>query len=190
VLDRVRGRRAADVELAALQALERAQPRSRLDIGMYPDRRHAVPLQKVGERLGRALGEARDEAALAAPPPRLHLVEQVVLVPAERPRVDDVHLRVEDAGGAHHKLAQPRLRPAHAAHLVARRRRDEHRLRHARPELVARQRPVVERRGQPEAMRDERRLARAVAREHGADLRHGDVALVDEEQPVGRHIVE
>ena len=44
--------------------------------------------------------------------------------------------------------------------------------------------PVVQRGGQPEAVLHERLLARAVALVHAADLRHGLVGLVDEEQEV------
>ena len=63
-------------------------------------------------------------------------------------------------------------------------------LRHQLEELVEAQRPVVERRRQPEAVLDERLLARAVALVHAADLRHRLVRLVDEEQEVVREVVE
>ena len=72
----------------------------------------------------------------------------------------------------------------------ARRRRDEHELRHLREELVEAERPVVERRREAEAEVDERLLARAVALVHAADLRHGLVRLVDEDDEVGREVVE
>ena len=68
--------------------------------------------------------------------------------------------------------------------------RDEHELRHLVEELVEAQRPVVERRRQPEAEVDERLLARAVALVHAADLRDGLVRLVDEDDVVGREVVE
>ena len=72
----------------------------------------------------------------------------------------------------------------------ARRRRDEHHLRHLREELVEAQRPVVERRRQPEAEVDERLLPRPVALVHAADLRHRLVRLVDEDDVVLREVVE
>ena len=72
----------------------------------------------------------------------------------------------------------------------ARRRRHEHELRHLAEELVEAQRPVVERGRQPEAVLDERLLARAVALVHAADLRNGLVRLVDEDDEVGREEVE
>ena len=56
-------------------------------------------------------------------------------------------------------------------------------------ELVEGLRPVVERARQPEAVLHERRLARAVALEHAADLRHGLVRLVDEaDEVVGEEV--
>ncbi len=80
---------------------------------------------------------------------------------------------------------------ARVAQLVrAGRRRDEHRLPDLCEELVEAQRPVVERRRQPEAEVDERLLARAVALVHATDLGHGLVRLVDEADEVGREVVE
>ena len=70
------------------------------------------------------------------------------------------------------------------------RRRDEHELRHLAEELVEAERPVVERRREPEAVVDERLLARAVALVHAADLRHGLVRLVDEDDEVVGEVVD
>ncbi len=70
------------------------------------------------------------------------------------------------------------------------RRRDERRLRaHGVPFLEA-QRAIVHARGQAEAVLGQRRLAPVVAAEHGADLRHGDVALVDEHERVVGQVLE
>ena len=63
-------------------------------------------------------------------------------------------------------------------------------LRGDRHELVERLRAVVHRAGQPEAVVDERLLARAVALEHAADLRHGLVRLVDEAEEVVGEVVD
>ncbi len=70
------------------------------------------------------------------------------------------------------------------------RRRHEHELRDLPQELVEAQRPVVERRRQPEAVLDERLLARAIALVHTADLRHRLVRLVHEDEEVVREVVE
>ena len=53
-----------------------------------------------------------------------------------------------------------------------------------------RERPVVERRRQAEAVVDQVLLARAVAAVHAAELRDGHVALVDDHQRVRRQIVD
>ncbi len=52
------------------------------------------------------------------------------------------------------------------------------------------QRPVVERGREPEAELDQSPLARSVAAVHPAELRDGDVALVDEHQVVVREIIQ
>ena len=63
-------------------------------------------------------------------------------------------------------------------------------LRHALLELVEAQRAVVEGRWQAEAVVDEGDLARAVALVHAADLRHRDVALVDDAEHVLGEVVD
>ena len=57
-------------------------------------------------------------------------------------------------------------------------------------ELLPAQRPVVHRAGQPEAVVDEVALAGHVAFVHAADLRDGDVRLVDDDEVVLREVVE
>ncbi len=130
------------------------------------------------------LRQRRHERALAATDALLHLVEQVVDLAPRRPHVDH---RVEQPRRADHLFDDLRA----VRQLVGpRRRRDEDDLVQVRLELLEVQRPVVERRGQPEAEVDERRLAGEVAVVHAAHLRHGDVRLVDEHQEVVREVVE
>src|SRR4029450_7505978 len=57
-------------------------------------------------------------------------------------------------------------------------------------ELIERQRAIIEGGGQPESVLDERFLARPISVVHAADLRHRDVALVDDDQRVLRQIVD
>ena len=59
-----------------------------------------------------------------------------------------------------------------------------------RLELLERQRPVVERRRQPEPEVDQDLLARPVVLVHADDLRDRHVRLVDDQQPVRREVVE
>ena len=71
-----------------------------------------------------------------------------------------------------------------------RRRRQVHRLPDPVGELLPGQRPVVDRRRQPEPEVDQVALAGHVALVHAADLRHGDVRLVDDHQEVFGEVVE
>ena len=82
--------------------------------------------------------------------------------------------------------ASPRL----AKLPFSRRRGDVDRLVHTRHELVEVERPVVERRRQPEPELDQRLLPRAVAAVHAADLRYRDVTLVDHEEAVVGEVIE
>ena len=115
---------------------------------------------------------------------RVDLRQHVVDLRAGRPNLD---VGIDETRRAHdllHGLVRVRV-------LVrARRRRDEDRLRRDLLVLVERQRPIVERRRQAEAVLDERFLARAIAFVHAADLRNRHVALVDEQQRVVRQVVE
>ena len=104
------------------------------------------------------------------------LRQQVVDLRRRRPHRQH---RIDEAGRPHELLDHlSRVR----ALVVGGRGRHEDRLRQQALELVEAQRPVVERRRQPEAVVDEVLLARAVALVHAADLRDRDVRLVDEHQ--------
>ena len=116
---------------------------------------------------------------------RAQLADEVVDLGARRA---DLDRRIDQPGRADHLLDE------HAAGLVelpaGRRRRHRDRLRpHGVPFLEA-QRPVVHAGRQAEAVFGERRLAAEVAAIHAAELRHGDVALVDEHQRVVGHVFE
>ena len=83
----------------------------------------------------------------------------------------------------------PRYHPGALQLVGPRRRGDVEGLRDETGELREGERPVVEGRGQAEAVLDERLLARAVARVHAADLRRGHVRLVEDDQRVLREVV-
>ena len=57
-------------------------------------------------------------------------------------------------------------------------------------ELFKRQRTVIQRAGQPEAMRHQHLFARTVAVIHAVQLRIGLVALVDEHDRIVRQVIE
>ena len=94
------------------------------------------------------------------------------------PRRGDFDLRVQQAGGPDHLLDH--LAAGLAQFVGPRRGRDEDHLVEPLLPFLEPQRPVVQRAGQAEAVLDQRHLAAVVAGVHAADLRHGDVRLVDE----------
>ena len=96
--------------------------------------------------------------------------------------------RIDQPGRPHHLLDD--LRPDARARTppASPRRRSSARI--MRLELIEAQRPVVERRRQPEAVVHQVLLARAVAAIHAADLRDRDVALVDDHERIVRQIVD
>ena len=112
------------------------------------------------------------------------LLDQVVDLALGRPHLDD-------------RIEQPR-RPDDLFHDLAgmlalvecRRGADVDRLRDVVVKLLKGQRPVVKRAGQAEAIVDQHFLARPVAVVHAAHLRQRHVALVHDQQPVGREVVE
>ena len=92
----------------------------------------------------------------------------------------DFHRRIDEAGRADHLLGEDAAR---ALHLPGPwRRRDIDRLRPHRVPFLEFERAVVDAGGQAEAIFGQRRLAAIVAAIHAADLRHGDVAFVDEDE--------
>src|SRR5262245_43815048 len=173
------------VEGAEPQVADDLDALQRVDVGMHVAHADALLVQVLGEILGHALSQHGDQSAIAALRHLADLAYQVVDLGARRP---DVDRRVDEAGGPDHLLGKdaPRLLQLPAA----RRRRDGQRLRpHGVPFLEA-QRPVVHAGGQAEAVFGERRLAAEVAAVHAAELRNGDVALVDEHQGVVGHVLE
>jgi hypothetical protein len=100
----------------------------------------------------------------------------------------DLHRRVDQAGGADDLFGED---AAGALHLPgAGRGGDVHGLRAHRLPLLEAKRAVVDGRRQAEAELGQRRLAVEVAAEHAADLRHGDVAFVDEHEAVVGQVFE
>jgi hypothetical protein len=100
----------------------------------------------------------------------------------------DLDRRVDQAGGADDLLGEDAAGLLHLPR--AGRGRDGDRLRAHRVPLLEAQRAVVDAGRQAEAVFGQRRLAAEVAAIHAADLRHGDVAFVDEEQRVVGQIFE
>ena len=139
----------------------------------------------AAEVLGHPFGEGGDEHPFAARDDGSDLGQQIV---------DLV------GGGLHYNLGVEQ--PCRANELLhelalgllvlvgAGGRRHEDYLPDALLELLEGERTVVERRGQPETKIHQRLFARTITVEHAANLRHGDVGLVDDAQEVVRKVVE
>ena len=170
------------VEVAEPQAAQDLDPLDRVDVAVQVAHPHAGLLQVVGEVLGHALGERGDQHPLALlARPLTDLAEQVVDLALDRADLDH---RIDQAGGPDDLLDHDALESCSSYSPGVADTRDHPR--HQRHELVEAERPVVERRRQPEAVLDQRLLAGAIAVEHPADLRQRHVRLVDHDEEVGR----
>ena len=172
------------VELAQPQVAQDLDALQRVDLRVQVA--HADPHldQVVGEVLGHLLRERGDEDALVALGPLADLLDQVVDLALRRPDLDLGSIRpVGRTICSTTRFGLPQL-------VGARRRGHEHDLVHALGELVEPQRAVVDGARQPEAVLDQRRLARHVALVHAVELRHGHVGLVDHHEVVVGEVVE
>ncbi|KFC70003.1 hypothetical protein FG93_03018 [Bosea sp. LC85] len=174
-----------DVEGAEAKIAQDLDALDRVDVGVHVAHTDAVLVQILGQILGHALGQHGDEAAVALLGDLLDLVEQVgdlVFGGA------DLDRWVDQPGRANDLLGENAARAVHFP--AAGRGGDMHRLRAHRVPFLEAQWPVVHAGGQAEAIFGQRRLAAEVAPVHAADLRHGDVALIGEDQSVVRQVFE
>src|SRR3954452_25279307 len=172
------------VVLAELQLADDLDALERVDLRVEVPDLEAHLEEVVRQVLRHLLRERRDERALVALHARADLLHQVVDLVARLAHVD---LGVHDPGRADDLLDDARgvlalVRAGRGRHI------DE--LRRDVEDLLEGLRAVVHRARQPEAVVHERLLARAVALVHAADLRHGLVRLVDEEDEVLREVVD
>src|SRR5690606_37933483 len=114
-----------------------------------------------------------------------HLVDDAVHL--IRGRVHE-YLRIEQPGRAVHLFDHRALAALQLQ--LPRRGRYAHRLPHPFPELPEVQRPIIQRRRQPESEIYQRELARPIAAIHAAYLRHGHVTLVDYQEEILRKVIE
>ena len=167
------------------ELLEQLDAADRVDLAVQVADPDPEVQQVVGEVFAHFLGERGDEHPLVLLGPDPDLVDQVVDLALGRLHHD---LGVHQPGRADDLLDDV---VAHPGQLVrARGRGQVDGLAGALEELLPAQRPVVHRARQPEAVVDQGPLARGVALEHRADLRDGDVRLVQHQQEVLREVVE
>ena len=173
------------VEGAQAQIADDLDALQGLDVGVHVAHADALLVHILGQVLGHAFGQHCDQRAVALARHLAHLVDEVVHLGAGRAHFGD---RIDEASGADHLLGEG------AAGLLqlpaAGRGRDVRGLRPHGVPLLEAQRAVVHAGGQAEAVLGEGGLAPVVAAEHAADLRHRDVALVDEHQRVVGEILE
>ena len=156
-----------------------------VDVRMHVAHAHAVLMQIFGEILGHALGQHGDEGA---EPLQRHLADFAQHIVHLRAGGADLHGRVDEARGADDLLHEDAARALHLP--FAGGGGDMYGLRpHGLPFLEA-QGAIVEAGGQAEAIFGQRRLAPEIAFVHGADLRHGHMGLVREDQRIVGQIFE
>ena len=173
------------VEHAQTQVADDLDALQRVDVGVQVAHLHAVLGEIVGQVLGHALGQRGDQHARRRAATARHSASRSSTWRSTGP---DFGHRVDQAGRTDHLLGE---HAAGAFHLPrAGRGGDEDRLRPEAFPLLELQRPVVDAGGQAEAEFGQHRLAGEVAAIHAAELRHGDVALIDDQQRVLRQVFE
>ena len=145
---------------------------------------HACFRQEIGEILRHFLRECRDEDALVDLLPLMDLAQEVIHLSFDGTHFDG---RIQEPRRADDLLGQICL---HAHFIRPRRRRDVDDLIDALGEFVKRQRTVVQRRRQAEAIVDERAFSRLVAIVHRAQLRYRHMRLIDHDEEIFREVVQ
>ena len=173
------------VEDAPPQVSDDLDPLQRLDVGVEVAGPHAELEEVARQVLGHPLGQRRDERPLPPRRPLADTSEEIVDLPLHGLHLDAGVDEARRADDLLHDLASRLLKLVRG-----RRRRHVESLSDALEPLLELQRPVVEGRGEAEAVLDERLLAGPVAVVHGSHLRERLVALVDDRQVVGREVVE
>ena len=172
------------VELALAEASEDRHALKRVDAAVQVLHAQARLVQVGGEVLGGTFRERGNEHAVALLGHGADLGHEVVDLSLERTYLD---LGVEEARGADHLFGDD---GRHVVLIIARRGAREHNLVDLALELLEAERAVVLRARQAEAVVHELLLARLVAVEHRAELRHGHVGLVDDREEIVGEVVE
>ena len=167
------------IKAAAAQVADDFDALQRVHIRMQIAHANAGLGHVFGQILGHALGQHRHQNAAALQGHLPHLGQQVIHLALHRA---DVTNGVHQPGGADHLLGED---AAGALHLPgAGGGGDEDGLRPEGIPFLKAQRAIVDAARQAETMLDQGGLAGKVAAEHAADLRHGDVAFIDDQQGI------
>ena len=179
-------------EIDAHQHIEHTKPQitnnfgsfDSADIRMQIPHSNTVLSEIVRQILGHSLGQGRDQNAFfdGYPPPDLG--QHIINLGPGWPHLDS---RIHEPGRPNQLFDRfVGMRTL----IITRCCRHIYGLRRNQFEFVEAQRPVIQRRGQPEAVFDKGFLARPVATVHTAELRYGDMAFVDNQECVVRHVIE
>ena len=173
------------VEQAVLEVLDDLHAFGRVDVGVDVAAADAGPGEIAVELLGHALGQRGDQDALVALGPYADFLHQVVDLVLGRA---DLNGRVQQAGRADNLLDDKAFRFFEL--IVGRCGGDVDALAGDGLEFVESEGTVIGRGGQAEAVFDQGLLAGVVPAEHGADLRQGDVGLVDDGDEIVGEVVD
>ena len=157
----------------------------RLDVGVHVADLDARLVHELGQILRHPLGQRGDERSVACLRGLAAFLDAILHLVLDRA---DLDRRVDQPGGADHLLGEDAAGPLHLPR--AGRGRDAKGLRAHRVPFVEAERAVVDAARQAEAVFGQRDLAAVVPARHRADLRHGLVALVDEQQRVFGQVLE
>src|SRR5690606_26996501 len=173
------------VERAQAEIADDLDTLQRIDVRVHIADADALLVQVFGEILGHALGEHGDERAVAALGSLADLAQHVVNLRLGGANLDR---RIDKASWANDLLGKDAAGFLHLP--IAGGGRNGHGLRTHGVPLLKTERTVVHAGRQPEAVFGQRRLTTEVAPVHAPNLRHGDVAFVDEDDGVVRHVFE
>ena len=173
------------VEEAVLEILDDFYTLGGIHVGMDVAAAHAVTGEVAVQFLGHALGEGGHQHALVYLGPLADFFHQVVHLVFGGTHL---HGRVQQSGGTHNLLHHQTF--ALFQLVIGRSGAYIHRLVRHSLEFVEGEGAVVGGGGQAEAVFHQGFLAGMVPAVHGADLRKGDMALVDEYQEILREIVD
>ena len=172
------------VEFATAQIAQNLDALERCDVGMHIASTNPLIKQMIGKIFRHFLRERGNEHALVGTSALASFVDNVVDLARNGPHID---IGIEQPRRTNNLLD---LLLADLFLVIARRGRHVNELGHALLEFVEAQRAIVEAARQTETMLGERDFSTAVAFVHATNLRHRDMALVDDAEEIFREIVE